>query len=153
VACLLWLPGLLARARNRGFRRDAARDRRPVNAGGESKKESGDPHLRSTGEVIGYSIHANDGDIGHVDDFMIDDNDWIVRYVVITRSWWPGEEGLARAGMDRANQLDEMRAFVPLSRDLIKDAPDWDDAQPVTRAFEERLYDYYWLRRYWPIET
>ena len=85
------------------LRRDAARDRRPVNAGGESKKESGDPHLRSTGEVIGYSIHANDGDIGHVDDFMIDDNDWIVRYVVITRSWWPGEEGLARAGMDRAN--------------------------------------------------
>ena len=54
-----------------------------------AKKESGDPHLRSTGEVIGYSIHANDGDIGHVDDFMIDDNDWIVRYVVITRSWWP----------------------------------------------------------------
>ena len=53
---------------------------------------------------------------------------------------------LARAGMDRANQLDEMRAFVPLSRDLIKDAPDWDDAQPITRAFEERLYDYYWLR-------
>ena len=46
-----------------------------------------------------------------------------------------------------------MRAFVPLSRDLIKDAPDWDDAQPITRAFEERLYDYYWLRRYWPIET
>ena len=71
------------------LRRDAARDRRPVNAGGESKKESGDPQLRSTGEVIGYSIHANDGDIGHVDDFMIDDNDWIVRYVVITRSWWP----------------------------------------------------------------
>jgi len=48
---------------------------------------------------------------------------------------------------------DEMRAFVPLSRDPIKDAPDCDDAQPITRAFEERLYDYYGLKRYWPIET
>ena len=59
----------------------------PSMPAGESKKESGDPHMRSTGQVIGYSIQANDGDIGHVDNFVIDDNDWIVRYVVITRSW------------------------------------------------------------------
>jgi hypothetical protein len=120
---------------------------------GESEKEFGDPHLRSTGEVIGYSIRAHDGDIGHVDDFVVDDAGWIVRYVVITRSWWPGKKVLLAPEWIERISWDEMKAFVPISRDTIKDAPDWDDSQPITRAFEERLYDYYGHKRYWPIET
>ena len=39
------------------------------NAGGKAW----DPHLRSTRAVSGYHIHATDGDIGHVEDFIIDD--------------------------------------------------------------------------------
>lgn len=50
----------------------------------------GDPHLRSTREVIGYHIAASDGDIGHVDDFIIDDGSWTVRHIVVDTSNWPG---------------------------------------------------------------
>jgi hypothetical protein len=106
-----------------------------------------------TGEVSGYSIYANDGDIGHVDGFVIDDNDWSVRYVVITRSWWPGKKVLlGRNGSSESVGMKCWRSSRSRATP-IKDAPDWDDAQPITRAFEERLYDYYGLKRYWPIET
>ncbi len=51
-----------------------------------------DPHLRSTHDVRGHHIHAADGGIGHVDDFIIDDEIWAIRYLIIdTKNWWPGK--------------------------------------------------------------
>ena len=51
-----------------------------------------DSHLRSSHDVSGYHIHAADGEIGHVEDFIIDDETWAIRYLIIdTRNWWPGK--------------------------------------------------------------
>ncbi|MDD5092592.1 MAG: PRC-barrel domain-containing protein, partial [Candidatus Wallbacteria bacterium] len=38
------------------------------------------PDLRSTHQVSGYHIQAEDGEIGHVEDFIIDDDSWTIRY-------------------------------------------------------------------------
>ena len=47
-----------------------------------------DPHVRSVEEVTGYHIHAVDGEIGHVENFMVDDADWGIRYFIVdTRNW------------------------------------------------------------------
>ena len=43
------------------------------------QKSYGDPHLRSTGEVIGYNFEAADGELGHVDNFIVDDESWAIR--------------------------------------------------------------------------
>jgi hypothetical protein len=123
-----------------------------VSAAREAKNEEhGDPHLRSTSEVTGYSIHATDGDIGHVDDFIVDDGDWAIRYVVISRSWWPGKKVMLSSEWIERVSWDARQIFVPLSRETIKGAPDWDDTQPLSRADEQRLFDYYEMRGYWPI--
>lgn len=54
-----------------------------------------DPHLRSMEAVIGHRVHAIDGLIGHVDDLLIDDADWSVRFVKVdTRSWGPARRVL-----------------------------------------------------------
>jgi sporulation protein YlmC with PRC-barrel domain len=51
-----------------------------------------DPHLRATRQVIGYHIHATDGEIGHVEDFIVDDENWKIRFIVAnTRNWLPGK--------------------------------------------------------------
>jgi len=43
----------------------------------------------------GYHIHANDGDIGHVEDYIIDDGSWLVRFMVVaTGSWLSGRSVL-----------------------------------------------------------
>ena len=52
-------------------------------------------HLRGAKEVMGYYIEATDGDIGHVDDFVVDDDTWEIRYMVVdTKNWWPGKKVL-----------------------------------------------------------
>lgn len=117
--------------------------------GSSAPSESrGDPHLRSTGEVIGYSIHASDGDIGHVDDFIFDDEQWAIRYLVISRSWWRGKKVILSPEWIERVGWEDNQVFVPLTAETIKAAPAWDEAQPITRTFEADLFDYYRRGRY-----
>jgi hypothetical protein len=46
-------------------------------------QEINQSHLRSMKDVAGYTIQATDGEIGHVDDFIIDDKPWTIRYIVV----------------------------------------------------------------------
>src|SRR5688572_30756225 len=54
-----------------------------------------DAHLRSCNELKGYQLHATDGDIGHVDDMLVEDRTWAIRYLVVnTSKWWGGHRVL-----------------------------------------------------------
>src|SRR5690606_19253045 len=60
-----------------------------------SGKLNGNLHLRSANEVQGYYIGAKDGEIGHVDDFIVDDTSWRIRYLIVdTHNWLPGKKVL-----------------------------------------------------------
>lgn len=62
---------------------------------GPPASKPNDPHLRSVEAVIGHRVHAIDGLAGHVDDFLIDDDDWSVRFVKVdTRDWGPARRVL-----------------------------------------------------------
>jgi hypothetical protein len=119
----------------------------------KGSEEHCDPHLCSTSEVTDYSIHAADGEIGKVDDFIIDDEGWAIRYVVILRSWWAGKKVFLSPEWIEHVSWEESEIFVPLSRETIKNAPEWDELHPISRDFEQRLFDYYGRRAYWPIEV
>ncbi|MDN2580082.1 PRC-barrel domain-containing protein [Aquibium sp. ELW1220] len=110
----------------------------------------GDPHLRSVAEVTGYYIHASDGDIGYVEDFLLDAETWTLRYVVVdTKNWWPGKQTLVSPKSFRAVSWDERVVTTDLTRDRIRNAPEFDPAQTVDRAYEERFHDYYGYAGYW----
>jgi len=55
----------------------------PRSQGTLPAKEQGDERLRSSREVRGYHIRAHDGEIGHVEDFVCDDESWSIRYLVV----------------------------------------------------------------------
>lgn len=58
----------------------------------ERERDVEDPHLRSLNEVVGYHIEALDGSMGHVDDFLFDDETWLIEALVVdTRNWLPGK--------------------------------------------------------------
>ncbi|MGQ9572218.1 MAG: PRC-barrel domain-containing protein [Dehalococcoidia bacterium] len=107
------------------------------------RRESEDPHLRSVKEVTGYHIQATDGEIGHVEDFILDDEDWVIRYMVVdTRNWLPGKKVLVAPGWVENIDWSESKVAVGLSREEIKDSPEYDPSAPVNREYEVRLYDY-----------
>ena len=111
---------------------------------------SWDPHLRSGEEVSEYAIHAQDGEIGHVEDFVIDVEVWRIRYlVVVTRNWFPGKRVLLSPDWIEEISVENREILVSIARSTIETAPDYDSTVPISRAFEQKLHDHYGHRSYW----
>ena len=56
-------------------------------------QRANDSHLRSVKQVSDYTIEATDGGVGRVEDFIIDDEPWVIRYMIIdTGNWLPGKK-------------------------------------------------------------
>jgi hypothetical protein len=83
--------------------------------------------LWSTKEVSGDHIHASDGEIGHVDDFLINETTWRVDYLVVDKSNWIGGRWTTLKAIDWPNS--ELQ--VGLSRDAVKRSLSIESA-PIT---------------------
>ena len=103
-----------------------------------------DPHLRSARAIERYHIHATNGDIGHVDSLLVDDESWVVRYLVVnTSDWWLGHQVLvAPPWISDISWLDAT-VSVDLTREGVKDAPTYDAKALPNPAQERRLFDHY----------
>jgi len=106
--------------------------------------EHADPHLRSARAVGRHYIEVLDGDIGHVEDFLIDDNGWRIRYLVAdTRNWLPGRKVIV--SLSRIREIDWALSSVrvALTREAIRSAPEFDESQPIAGEYLERLETHY----------
>jgi len=104
----------------------------------------GDPHLRSVSQVTGYHIRAADGEVGHVADFLIEDADWSIHYLIVdTKNWWPGKKVLISPrsvqGIDWGHTAVDLKVF----REIVKNSPEYDATVAIDRAYEGRFHDYY----------
>jgi hypothetical protein len=119
-----------------------------------ARRESTDSHLRSSEAVTGYDIEAADGEIGHVDGFVVDDEAWAIRYIeVATRNWWPGKKVLVSPAWIERVTWTTSKVHVGLSREAIKNGPEYVESMPITREYENRLYFHYGRPPYWIHET
>jgi hypothetical protein len=110
----------------------------------------GDPNLRSCNEVYGYQIEATDGEIGKLDDLIVDDRTWIFRYAVVdTRKWLPGRRVLVAIPWARSVSWARSRVQIDLTKEEIKGSPEFDARKPINREYEAVLYDYYGRPGYW----
>ena len=103
-----------------------------------------DRHLRSTHAVTGYRLQALDGEIGHVEDFVIDDATWSIRYLVIdTRNWWPGEKVLVSPRAMREINWEEKTFHLNVDRRMVKDSPVYDPSSTADGAYDEKFLKYF----------
>jgi sporulation protein YlmC with PRC-barrel domain len=111
-------------------------------------------NLRATAAMSGYHIHTNEGDIGHVVDFILDDKTWAIRYLIVdAQSWWPGKHVLISPQWIERVSWDESKVFVNLSRESIKQGPEYEKESLITRDFETRLHHHYNRDGYWSNEA
>lgn len=116
----------------------------------EEEKEEGDSHLRSTNELKGYNIKAEDGEVGHVEDFIVDDISWKIKYIVVDiKKVFHGKKVIIDLNWIKDVSWANTRIHVDHKIEEIKNSPDYDPAEPVNRKYEEILYDYYGRPRYW----
>ena len=111
------------------------------------------PKLRSVNEIFGYEVEANDGVAGKIDDIIIDDKLWRLRYVVINTGTLFNNKKviLAVDWIDWiSHRNSKLRVDIPVK--FIEQSPEFDPTVPMTRRQEEVFYDfhgkpYYWINR------
>jgi hypothetical protein len=119
-------------------------------AGGSPAAVASTAHLRSTEEVRGYSLRATDGALGHVEDFLVEDLTWRLRYLdVDTRNWWPGKRVLIAPEWIEDVSWQDSAVVVALPVDTIRSAPPYDPSRPVDREYEQKLHAHYGRAGYW----
>ena len=90
----------------------------------DPKRDPADAHLRSTQAVKGYHLQASDGIVGHVCDFMMDDESWAIeRLVVKTGHRFTGKEVLLPTSKVDRISYDESTVFVNLTREAVEQSP------------------------------
>jgi hypothetical protein len=112
--------------------------------------EHWNPHLRSFVEVTGYRIRGTDAHLGRLEDFLVDDRDWTVRYLVTEpRSWWPGKKVLLLPRLVERFDWQHREVKVALTRERIRDVPPWNAGAPLSREDERRVHMHYGVPPYW----
>jgi hypothetical protein len=127
-------PEMLARADDaRKVAEIAARGGRPE-----------DVHLRDAGVVAGYHVQATDGEIGHVEDFVIDDRTWAIRYLVIDTSNWLGGRRVLFAPEWVTNvSWADSKVYVAADRRGVENSPPYRGVEQISAEYERRLDEHY----------
>ena len=87
-------------------------------------------HLRSTNESTGYHLHASDGEIGHVDDFLIGEETWRIRYLLIdTSNWIGGRSVIVQTDVVKRVEKERGVLHVEATRDEIKNSRSFDSIE------------------------
>jgi hypothetical protein len=115
----------------------------PKDQPSDESKQS-DPHLRSTRHVAGYHVEATDYRFGSVTDFIIDDENWIIRYLAVdTINWLPSKWVLVPASQIAKINWEERNVYINSSREVIRNAPQYLPKNPLEDEYVKRLCDYY----------
>lgn len=108
-------------------------------------EESVSTSLRSFNEVRGYFIHATDDQFGHIEDLIIDDDNWQILYVIVdTKNLVPFSKKvmLPIELIEEISYLNK-EAKINLPKEDIKDAPEYNPALAVNAEYEQVLYDFF----------
>jgi uncharacterized protein YrrD len=121
-------------------------------AAAELERAHGDAHLRSCREVTGYKLRAADGDLGHVQGYLIDDQSWAIRFLIVnTSNWWLGHSVLiACEWIDDVDWAFHTVATA-LTREAVKGSPPYDSDMLLDFAGEQSIYRHYGRNAYDPV--
>lgn len=98
-----------------------------------------------------FGLHALDGDIGGCEDLLLDDEQWIVRYIVAdTNTWLPMSRRVVISPVSiQLTTPDEHKLELSLTREAVKNSPTLDSHQPISREYESLFFKYFGYGYYW----
>ena len=124
--------------------------RTDIKKNNEEIDEKYDSHLRSVNEVMKYNIKTIDDEFGQIYDIIVDDEKWQLRYFAVdTKKILPGKKVLC--AIDWINSIDFSNSAVEvdMTKESIKNSPEYNPAEPINREYEEQLYDFHGRPNKW----
>lgn len=101
-------------------------------------------HLRSTHEVSGYIIHATDGEIGEISDFILDKQTWKINFIVVkTGNLLSEKKVLISPSWIKEVHWNMQEVVVNVSVDAVKSSPVYDASTAIDSDYRQGLNDHY----------
>jgi len=95
-------------------------------------------------------LEARDGELGHIEDFVLEDTSWVLRYFVVdTRNWLPGKRVLIAPSWIEALNWERSVVVTDLPKEVIEQAPPYDPDEIISRDYEVSLFKHYSRTGYW----
>jgi hypothetical protein len=106
--------------------------------------------LWNSRKIHGYAIEADDGALGKISDFLFEDTNWSIRWLVVdTRHWLMNRKVLLPTGKLGHFDPDKGEFSVRLTKKQVEDSPNIDTDLPVSRQMETNIFDTYGWSPYW----
>jgi uncharacterized protein YrrD len=108
------------------------------------QEEDKDLHLRSTDTITGYHIKATDGEIGDVEDFIVNDHTWKIDFIEVdTGNWFPGKKVLISPKWINQINWETSSVTVNASVKQVKNSPEYVSSKDLVDSYEANLQNYY----------
>lgn len=105
---------------------------------GTKHQHRDDKHLRSTHAVKGHTIHATDGDLGHVTGFRVDDKQWTIHDLVVESGhWFSGKEIMIPVSKIEKISYEDFKVTVKLTQADIRQTAENEAARHKTNSSKQ----------------
>jgi len=92
--------------------------------------------LCTTNDVIGHHIHSENIRIGNIEDFIIDDETWVIHYLIIdAQNWLPGKKVIVSPKWIEHISWKESKVFIHLPQKNIKLLPEYSEESMMMDNF------------------
>jgi sporulation protein YlmC with PRC-barrel domain len=100
--------------------------------------------------LIEHRVIATDGETGKIQDFLFDDKTWLIHYLVVDVSSWLSRREVVLP-VSAVAQLDweKKTLHVPLTKEQVRESPDVDTKEPVSRQQDIAMREYFGRLAYW----
>ncbi|MBN2025698.1 MAG: PRC-barrel domain-containing protein [Actinobacteria bacterium] len=110
--------------------------------------EDADPHLRSVLEILTYKVQASDGKAGRIADLLLEEESWVIRYLVIKTSFWRSAKRVLISPLwMKGVSWQDRRIIIDMPVKMIINSPTYNPSIPFNGDFEARLNEYYGRQR------
>jgi len=101
-------------------------------------------HLRSANEVRGYKATCSDGDLGHLEDFFVEEDTWRLRYALIdTGGLLSGKQVLIPCDRVETISWTERQILISAAKEMVENAPELDPRSALTPETEDVVERYF----------
>ncbi|HPF71365.1 MAG TPA: PRC-barrel domain containing protein [Candidatus Krumholzibacteria bacterium] len=106
--------------------------------------------LRAIGPITGCELLAQDGLIGRCRDFLFDDHDWSIRWMVAdTGKWLAGRQVLVAPAALGTPDWRGRKLPLRLTREQVEQSPPLAADAPVSRRWERAWFGHFGFPHYW----
>lgn len=106
--------------------------------------------LTSLNKMIGWTVTASDGPIGHITAAFFNDQTWVIRYLVVdTGVWLAKREVLVSPFSINNMSIADGNVDVSLTREQVRTSPDIDTHKPISRQHEIAHQKHFTYPSFW----